>query len=435
MTDPATPASAAVATPRPSTPFRQYVRWLFNIRSAIESLRGHKLRTGLTVLGIVFGVGAVIGMQAIGAGAQQEALELIDLLGVNNIIVRSKEIPDQEITRVREKSLGLNLRDLDSLLAGVPGADLVVGRKQIYIGRWMPKPAGEGLKLIGTSAGYADLLDLKIREGRWFTRREEAGAEPVCVLGNTARRALFGFGPVVGKQLKADSTWLTVIGVVESRLIPKSKFQGLTLQDVNLDAYLPLNSALKRYHVDWKKNQLDEVYIRIGSDTDVREAAVLTRSLMMRQHRGEEDFSVVVPEALLAQAQQTQRIFNFVMGTIAGISLLVGGIGIMNIMLATVLERTREIGIRRSVGARARDIYQQFVTEAVLIAVGGGMLGIALGFGLSEGVGLFAGWRTSVTPGSIALAFGVSVAIGIAFGSYPAYRAAQLNPVDALHYE
>ena len=411
------------------------MHWQFNFASALASLSTHKLRTGLTVLGIVFGVGAVVGMLAIGAGAEQEALELINLLGVNNIIVKSKEIPQEEIRKVREKSLGLTHRDLESLLIALPGAELAAGRKKVYVDRWTPKPMGTEPRLIGVSASYRELLNLRVSEGRWFTTTEENGAKAVAVLGNTARRALFGFQPVVGKKIKTGDTWFTVIGAVESKLMPRSRFEGMTLQDVNMDVYVPLNSLLKRFNVRWQENQLDEIYVQVGGRLDVREAAVLAKGLMLRQHRGEEDFTVVVPEALLAQAQKTQRIFNLVMGTIAGISLLVGGIGIMNIMLATVLERTKEIGIRRSVGARARDIYQQFVTEAVLIALVGGLLGIALGFAISESVQWLAGWRTYVTASSIVAAFGVCFAVGVGFGSYPAYRAAQLNPVDALHYE
>ncbi|MFQ5723319.1 MAG: ABC transporter permease [Terriglobia bacterium] len=414
---------------------RQLVFWQLNLASALTSLRAHTLRTALTVLGIIFGVGAVVGMLAIGAGAEQEALEVIDLLGVNNIIVRAKEVPEQELRQVREKSLGLNRRDQQDLRLALPGAVATAGRKRLYVRQWVPKPTGSEPRLIGVSASYTRLLNLRMVEGRWYSPAEEAGAEELCVLGSSARRALFGFGPAVGQHLKVNDTWLTVIGVVGSRLLPRSEFEGLTLQDVNRDVYVPLNTLVKRFPLDWRESELDDIYVQFERHVDVREAAVMAQRLMHRQHRGQDDFAVVVPEALLEQAQRTQHIFNLVMGAIAGISLLVGGIGIMNIMLATVLERTQEIGLRRSVGARTRDIFQQFVTEAVLIALVGGVLGVALGFGISESVRWVAGWRTIVTPGSVTIAFSVCFAVGVAFGSYPAYRAARLDPVRALHYE
>jgi len=414
---------------------RGWVFWQLSVTSALSSLRARKLRTALSVLGIVFGVGAVVGMLAIGAGAEQEALEMIELLGVNNLIVQAKEVPRQELLKIREKSLGLNRRDVEDLRVGVPGATVAAGRKKVHVRQWFPKPVGGDPRLIGASASYTRVLKLRVAEGRWYTPQEETSAEAVCVLGSTARRRLFGFGPALGRQVKANDTWWTVVGVVSSRLMPRTQFEGLTLQDVNLDVYVPLNSLHKRFAFDWQETELDEIYLQLDPGIDVREAAVLARGLMRRRHREQDDFTVVVPEALLAQAQRTQRIFNLVMGAIAGISLLVGGIGIMNIMLATVLERTQEIGVRRSVGARTRDIFQQFLAEAILIALVGGVLGVALGFTISGSVRWLAAWRTSVTPESVIVAFGVCFLVGVIFGTYPARRAAQLDPVRALHAE
>ena len=248
------------------------------------------------------------------------------------------------------------------------------------------------------------------------------------------RRDLFGFGPALGQPLKVNDQWLTVVGVLAGGS-GKREIQGVTLEGTATDIYLPVTAAERRFGRAPLKAPLDELVVSLAPGTPVQESAVVVKSLLDRLHGGADDYTITVPEALLQQSQKTQRLFDIVMGAIAGISLLVGGIGIMNIMLATVLERTREIGVRRAMGARQVDIRNQFFMEAFAVTVTGGLLGIVMGLAIAKGVAAYAGWKTIVTAWSIVLSVGVSAGVGLAFGSYPAMRAAQLDPVEALRYE
>jgi putative ABC transport system permease protein len=254
------------------------------------------------------------------------------------------------------------------------------------------------------------------------------------VIGDRVRRDLFGFEPALGRPLKVNDQWLSVVGVLESGG-SKREIQGVTLEGTANDIYLPVTAAERRFGRAPLKAPLDELVVSMAPGTPVQESAAVVSTLLDRLHGGAADYTITVPEALLEQSRRTQRLFDIVMGAIAGISLLVGGIGIMNIMLATVLERTREIGVRRAMGARQVDIRNQSVMEAFAVTVTGGLLGIAMGLAIAKGVAAYAGWKTIVTLWSIALSVGVSAAVGLVFGSYPAMRAARLDPVEALRYE
>ena len=255
------------------------------------------------------------------------------------------------------------------------------------------------------------------------------------MLGTIARRKLFGLNNLLGEQIKINELWFTVIGVLADQMIDKEEFEGVKLENANNDIYVPLQTLLTKFNLNPVEDELDEVIVQVFEGQDLREPAALVSGMMGSMHHQIDDFSVVVPEKLLQQSRHTQRIFNLVMGAIASISLLVGGIGIMNIMLASVLERTNEIGLLRAVGARRRDISRQFLLEAIAISVSGAALGVALGYGISQLVSFYAGWPTIVTFSSIFLGVGVSASVGLIFGIYPARKAALVSPIDALRYE
>jgi len=259
----------------------------------------------------------------------------------------------------------------------------------------------------------------------------------VCVLGAAAKDSLFGASPAVGEYIKLNDQWCHVIGMVAPQMSPQSEVSGVRTEDMNNLIYAPLNSV--RYRLEdsqsWLKDEIDGMYLHLASpDTSTTDAEVV-RGILNSSHHNAGDFSVIVPAELLAEQKRTEQLFNTVMVAIAAISLLVGGIGIMNIMLAAILERTREIGVRRAMGARRSDIVRQFVIEAVLISFAGGFLGVVMGFALSKMIAWFAGWSTIVTISSILLAFLVSISVGLIFGTYPAVKAARLDPVEAIRYE
>jgi putative ABC transport system permease protein len=406
-----------------------------SLDAGIESLRHHALRSFLAMLGIIFGVGAVIAMLSIGAGAEREALEVIDAMGLRNIVVKDKRFDrENELQEIRRKSAGLSARDAAALRDAVPGVERVVAK--IEVEPWkVLSPSGRAKpRVLGVSAEYPELVRLQIHEGRFFDAHDEETYAAVCVIGDEARRALFGFGPALGQPVKVNEEWLTVVGILAPGAV-KREIQGVTLEGTANDVYVPVTTAERRFNRPPLKSPLDELVVSMAPGTPVQESSAVVRTMLDRLHGGAADYTITVPEALLEQSRRTQRLFDIVMGAIAGISLLVGGIGIMNIMLATVLERTREIGVRRAMGARQVDIRNQFVLEAFAITVTGGLLGIAMGLAIAKGVAFYAGWSTIVTLWSIALSVGVSVAVGLVFGSYPALRAARLDPVDALRYE
>jgi putative ABC transport system permease protein len=409
------------------------------LRSALENLAAHKLRSLLSMLGMIFGVGAVIAMLSIGAGAELQALAMIERLGLHNVLVRAKTFRDDEQREIRAKSPGVSQRDAAGIAEAVQGVRLTAPRIRIEPYKVLSASGRtEGALVYGVSAAQAALSHLVLSEGRFLDALDERRHGQVCVVGPLVRRDLFGYGPALGQRLKINDVWLEVVGVLAAEAQTAAggdSFEGIAVGSVAREIYLPVTTAERKFEHPVLESPLDEIVVSLADGTASGEAAAEIEELMGRLHGGAADFEVVVPEALLAQSRRTQRLFNLVMGCIAGISLLVGGIGIMNIMLATVLERTREIGVRRAVGARRADIRFQFVVEAFAISLIGGVAGVAAGLVIARAVATLAGWQTVVTGASILLSTGVAMSVGLASGIYPASRAAALDPIDALHFE
>ena len=402
---------------------------------AVRNLASHKLRSTLSMLGMIFGVGAVIAMLAIGAGAERQAMAMIERLGVRNILVRARELKADEVTDVRKKSPGVAPRDVDAIAEAVGGVELVAPRISVDPYRVAAAGGRTQAKVWGVSWRHAELTGLGVAEGRFFDARDERVHAQVCVIGQTVRRDLFGYGPALGRDLKVNEVWLEVVGVAAGDGGDAGSFEGVRVGSPAREIYLPVTTAMRKFERDPARSALDEVVVRLAADASPRDSGATIKALLDRLHAGADDYEVVVPEQLLEQSRRTQRMFSIVMGCIAGISLLVGGIGIMNIMLASVLERTREIGVRRAVGATRRNVRDQFVIEASVISLSGGGAGVLMGIAIAKVIAASAGWPTVVTAFSVALSVGVSLAVGLASGIYPALRAARLDPIDALRYE
>jgi putative ABC transport system permease protein len=404
-------------------------------RSASDGLSAHKMRSGLTMLGIMFGVGAVIAMLAIGAGAAKQAQSFIDRMGLRNILVRAKQLRPDELLAVRKKSLGVSLRDVEAVREAVPGVELVAPR--VKIDPWKVQ-AGESrteATVYGVSYRHHELVSLPLSEGRFIDALDEKEHAQVCVVGTAVRRSLFAYGSALGRRLKINDLWCEVIGVVAESGAATSGADAASAGSPAREIYVPVTTAARKLEHEPLASPLDEILIRLSPKVSSRESAAVVKTLLDGLHGGVDDYEIVVPEALLEQSRQTQRLFNIVMGCIAGISLLVGGIGIMNIMLASVLERTREIGVRRAIGADKGDICLQFLVESFSISALGGLAGVAIGVGIARSVSFYAAWPTVVTLTSIALALTVSLAVGVLSGLYPALRAARVQPIQALRYE
>ncbi len=412
--------------------------YLPELSMGLSSLLVHKLRSLLTMLGMIFGVGAVVAMLSITAGAQKEMMSYIDLLGVNNIIIEAKEAVDRnELQTRRAVSPGLSFRDFRGISENVPGIEALTPRKRFKPLKVLPKTAQEMPLLIGVLPNYLVINSLKVVEGRFFSEVDNEHSAPVCVLGESAKVNMLCYDSAVGKYVKINDTWLQVVGVLAQQATADTEVEGLEVTNRNNMVIAPLNTVMRRFEDNnsYLKDEIDGIYIRVTPQTDSIETANVVSAILAATHKDAGDFTVTVPAGLLEQRKRTNFIFSVVMICIAGISLLVGGIGIMNIMLATVLERTREIGIRRAIGARQADIVRQFLTEAVMISIIGGLIGIAFGFTLSRIIAAAAGWSTVVTVSSVVVAFGVSCAIGLVFGIYPAVQAAKLDPIEAIRYE
>ena len=445
-----------------------------SMRTALEAVHHNKLRASLTSLGILFGVASVIAMLAIGKGAEQEILEQMRLLGSNNIMItplvdqsEGAVEPDEKEKQSKKFSPGLTYEDALSIARVVPGVDLVSA--EIVLNTTLTR---EGYrrsgKLVGVDTTYFRLTNLELSRGSFFNAQQVDRGLPVAVIGSGVRSRFFTSDDPLGRLLKVGSTWVTVVGVLQDRRVSDLTTQRLGIRDANMDVYIPTRALLRRFRdrsqvtqqeieaasrqfnfvsadsvpeseearsERLNKNQLDRIIVRVADSRAVPGTADVLRRMLTRRHNTVVDFEITVPELLLKQEQRTKTIFNVVLGAIASISLVVGGIGIMNIMLASVLERIKEIGVRRALGATRKDILYQFLSEAVLISVAGGVAGIIVGFALSFGIEQFADIKTIVSFISVAVAFGVSFTVGLAFGIIPAHRAAQQDPVVCLRYE
>jgi putative ABC transport system permease protein len=387
------------------------------------------------MLGMIFGVGAVIAMLSIGAGAERESLKVIENFGIRNIIIQAKEFKQEELKQIRTESLGLALRDLKALESVLRPKPLISAKRVVKTFQVISAKGRSDSRVLGVSSTFPAIQNLKLVQGAFFLPFDEDASNQVCVLGMTAKQKLFGFGDVLGQRIKINDQWLSVIGVLADANVEKKEFEGVKIQNPNNDIYVPITTSLKKFDRDPLDNELHEVVVQVAPRADLRDQAAAIGNLLSTMHRFVDDYSLIVPEKLLEQNQKTQGIFNIVMGAIASISLLVGGIGIMNIMLASVLERTTEIGLRRAIGARKRDIRVQFIAEALGLSLAGGLAGIALGYAISRGVSIYSGWSTIITAASIGLSFGVSSLVGLIFGIYPAVQASNLDPIECLRYE
>ncbi len=430
-----------------------------NMRIGMTGILMHRFRSVLTALGIIFGVAAVIAMLSIGEGARLEALEQIRLMGINNVIIKTKALTEHAVEKAQANfSPGLTALDGEAIMQVCPGIENVVPH-------WEKTTTAqhdaeqEEVKVIGTVPDFLTCYGYRLSGGRFFDQSELAAQANVCVIGDDVKDRLFHFDQPIGQSVKIDDQWFSVIGVMSRQLEPSKKVENLETRNLNIDVYIPLTTAqykMVRYKegegasfrffgggvsvstrgkTPRPKMELDQLTVKVASEENIGELSEVIKRILARRHFGVQDYEVVVPEELVRQSQKTQQIFNVVMGAIAGISLLVGGIGIMNIMLASILERTKEIGIRRAVGATRADVLGQFLFEALFISIVGGIIGIVVGWLLTSGITFYAGWRTVVSLPAIILAFTVSAGVGVLFGYYPAKKAASQHPIESLRYE
>ncbi|MEA3495009.1 MAG: ABC transporter permease [Bacteroidota bacterium] len=438
-------------------------KYYHDISSAFEAIILNKLKSFLTALGIVFGVAAVISMLAIGKGAQKEILEQIKLVGVNNIIItpilddkQNNEISEDESDKNKKEkfSKGLNIADVISIKEIIPTIKYVSPEINIET-NLINKGKHEEVKLLGVTAYYFKLFNLELEKGTFFGNYQEKYGKPICIISNNLKTKLFNTEDPIGKQIKCGGIWLKIVGILKSRTVSENKLQELKLNKSNSEVYIPLKTMLMYYsnrekissemvsdrkyfeeeHPDWKYNQLDKITIQVEETEQLIPTTKIIDRMLLRRHSGIADFEITVPELLLKQQQKTKDVFNIVLAVIAGISLLVGGIGIMNIMLASVMERIKEIGTRQALGATKKDIVIQFLAESIMISVSGGIIGIILGIVMSGLIQKVSGILTIVSISAILISFFVSIFIGIIFGYMPAKKAAEKNPIESLRYE
>lgn len=404
-------------------------------REALEELSRRKLRTGLTLLGLIFGIGAIVAMQAVGEGSRREALKLVQGLGLNNLIVEAKTFDTDTLRENRSRSLGLTVADARAALAVVPDANRFAAEKRIKTHAVFGEQGAGEAQISGVTPDYFELAALQVAQGRALSDQDEAALASVVVLGNQAARDLFPKGDAVGQSVKLNHAWFEVVGVLVDRDLSTDKFEGIQLGLESNRAFVPLSSARARFRLQPMEDEVDRFWLRIEDPARIAQAARVTAAVLDQRHAGIDDVSLVVPAQLYRQHQETQRIFQVVMAAIAGVSLLVGGIGIMNIMLANVLERKREIGLLRALGARQRDVIHQFLRETFVICVLGALLGVVFGGVLAYLIATLAGWQVAWAPIPIFIATASCALVGLAFGVYPARQAAQLDPIAALRTE
>ncbi len=441
-------------------------RIIFNFLLAMEGVFSNKLRAFLTALGIIFGVGAVIAMLAIGNGAKQAILDQMKLIGTNNIVVEAKILTEEDLesnsnqnNNTQQKNLrpwspGLTMEDaitLDKLIPSIEkiSPEIVLPTNIIQSGKL------EKAKCIGVSNTFFELNNLNLSKGQFFHDKQLESGKPVCIIGKNIQSKFFPEEDPIGNKIKCGNVWLSIIGVLEKRIASAESLENLGIRDYNSDVYIPMTTALIRFknramvskndikrgdwddEVDKTENyhQLDKLVLRVDKSENMKASAQIIARVLKRRHQGLVDYEVTVPELQLQQEQATKDRLNLVLAFIAGISLLVGGIGIMNIMLATVLERIKEIGVRRSLGAMQKDITLQFLFEAIFISLIGGLLGVVLGVSTAYIIETYFEIPAEVSTWSVLISFFVAASVGLVFGLFPAEQAAKMDPIKALRTE
>ncbi len=418
--------------------------WLRTVRLGVSSLLLHKLRSLLTTVGVLLGTGSVIAMLAVGEGAGFEAQEQLRMLGSQNVILRSVKPPEDPSAGNQTSSVliyGLTHQDLERVAETFPAVDTIVPVREILEEvRFRDRVLSP--RVLATLPDYIDVTGRLVHAGRFLNARDEESVANVCVLGTEVARYLFPLQSPLGQVLRVGGDYYRVVGTLAPRVsVGDSAAAGA---DMTEEVFIPLATGQKWYGEmqvrqragsrEMEQVQLHEIIVEVDHADNVSMVADACREMLERGHK-KRDWEVVVPLELIARQKETSRIFSIVLGTIASISLLVGGVGITNVMLATVTERTREIGIRRALGAKQRHIIAQFLVEAIVLTIGGALLGVLFGFFIPPLIGHFSDMRTIVTAGAVALAFGISTASGLVFGIYPAWRAAKMDPVEALRHE
>lgn len=443
-------------------------RLTFNFRIGFEALLTNKLRALLTSLGIIFGVAAVIAMLAVGAGAEQEILQQMKEIGSNNIVIT----PNKELNKPADKnaqgadketlnqSAGLTLQDARAIEKVVPGVLNISPEIEIDALFLLEGRKSNG-KLVGISNYYFEISGLGIGQGDRFTEAHYNNAEPVCIIGKNVAERLFGGNNPIGKQVKCGYNWLTVVGVLEEKDVAEKTRQKLSIRDYNNDVFTPATTFILRYEnralvtiseieaaggydqiygegggETPNYHQLDRLVVTIDQSDNMTLAAELIQRILLRRHSNVNDVNIEIPEKMLQKEKKTKQQFNLVLGVIASISLLVGGIGIMNIMLASVMERIREIGLRQAIGATRNDIVLQFMSEAVTLSLAGGLIGIFLGvFTALSLEWVFDDIKTIIQPYSVFISFTISISVGLIFGIWPAKKASEQNPTESLRHD
>ena len=415
------------------------------LRIALLDLALHKVRSGLAVLGIIFGVASVEAMVSISEGAKQDALSQISARGIDNVILRSKRPSATDSKAAAANSswtaeYGLLRRDLAHIRKGFPLLRHAVGVRDMRRSLFARSGRKLDLQVMATEPAYLDITRSRLLRGRFLCDMDGFKHKRVCVLGSEAARQIFAWRDPMKRAVRIGRDWYSVVGIIENLAAIKAAGED----DINRYVFVPLATARARYgDVSLKRSagkyesvrvQLDAIALQMESAEAVIPTAQRAKAYLEKTHKLE-DYQIEVPLELMIQKQATQRIFTIVMLSIASISLLVGGIGIMNIMLANVYERRKEIGTRRALGARRRDIIRQFVLEAATLTFLGGAAGAAAGYGIAHVIGYISGWPTVFSAASVAVGIGVSVAVGVFFGLWPALQAARVNPIEALRSE
>lgn len=406
------------------------------VNIALRAILDHKFRSFLTMLGIIFGVASVIAMLSIGEGAKRQAIAKYKDLGVNNVIIREKKLSSKALEEMRAKfSQGLSLADVKNIKDVVPGVESIAPQSEKST---EAKVGDKSIKstLIGVTPEFIRILNYQTEKGSFITQDQYDRKLKACVIGAGLAKYFFANDDPIGKMVKIEDQWLEVVGVMKSKALFSETVGELASRDLNNDVYIPLTTFLKRFPKDnVLESEIKQITVKIENSEKLPESSALIRSILNRRHFNNDDFSIVIPYELLKQEEKERQIYNILLGAIAAISLVVGGIGIMNIMLASVMERTREIGIRRAIGATKKDIMRQFVIESVALSITGGIIGVFVGIMLSVSITLFTDITTKIMLYSVFIAFGFSVFVGVAFGYLPAKNAAELKPIESIRYE